>query len=507
MKPPQICSYESWGSVLPDSESIRTASRLSQATFDDVKAKGRRLLAEGQFTVWKESTWSILADVQGDNGTYTVYVNANARVDMYSKNTFAYWNCTCSWSEWAFNRETFHGRMCSHVYAMYLYLSKKRHSMVDNPQTRQADASYARIRDYIGGTEFPDAISRAIRNPGGSDWEKILADVRADLGPVSLTTFDQALGALKGITSSRRGEDNSLGYTNARLKQAALSETDCLDFAVGSLSDDDFLDLVLDDPDNSGVSFDEEAIDSLVNGFIDANYDNLKPGFSRDNAVILIEDYSKELFMNRRSYRSASRKRASLGPYYKLTEDDFLEYVTSYLSEDEILAIADDDLALDRLVDQYMADERLDLSIDFDPAVAANLLFSSAEDIASDRGITASRKRAAEVHSEYPGGMEGFITDFYGVTGSRVLVTDKIAAAAAAAEYRTAMGLVQASQRDLVSEVRASAEIVSRGHYTSHRARRVPSKTAGRHFTAIERQQLIDEEGVARQYRAGLLDM
>ena len=103
--------------------------------------------------------------------------------------------------------------------------------------------------------------------------------------------------------------------------------------------------------------------------------------------------------------------------------------------------------------------------------------------------------------------MEGFITDFYGVTGSRVLVTDKIAAAAAAAEYRTAMGLVQASQRDLVSEVRASAEIVSRGHYTSHRARRVPSKTAGRHFTAIERQQLIDEEGVARQYRAGLLDM
>lgn len=475
--------------------------------------------------------------------------------------------------------------------------------MIDNHQTRQADASYARIRDYIGGTEFPDAISRAIRNPGGSDWEKILADVRADLGPVSLTTFDQALGSFKGITSSRRGEDNSLGYTNAHLKQAALSETDCLDFAVSSLSDDDFLDLVLDDPDNSGVSFDEEAIDSLVNGFIDANYDNLKPGFSRDNAVILIEDYSKELFMNLRSYRSASRKRASLGPYYKLTEDDFLEYVTSYLSEDEILAIADDDLALDRLVDQYMADERLDLSIDFDPAVAANLLFSSADDIASDRGITASRKRAfgeeyyndvnnlppidysdpkfdvteedfaddvqyfvpgwmyisdyelerqyddflsrsadelspsfskerafplvheraeavrndpnyyasrksaAEVHSEYPGGMEGFITDFYGVTGSRVLVTDKIAAAAAAAEYRTAMGLVQASQRDLVSEVRASAEIVSRGHYTSHRARRVPSKTAGRHFTAIERQQLIDEEGVARQYRAGLLDM
>ena len=78
MKPPQIGSYESWGSVLPDSESIRTASRLSQATFDDVKAKGRRLLAEGQFTVWKESTWSILADVQGDNGTYTVYVTDKA---------------------------------------------------------------------------------------------------------------------------------------------------------------------------------------------------------------------------------------------------------------------------------------------------------------------------------------------------------------------------------------------------------------------------------------------
>ena len=205
MKPPQIGSYESWGSVLPDSESIRTASRLSQATFDDVKAKGRRLLAEGQFTVWKESTWSILADVQGDNGTYTVYVNANARVDMYSKNTFAYWNCTCEWSNWAWTRMALTGRMCSHVYAMYLYLSKKRHSMIDNPQTRQADASYARIRDYIGGTEFPDAISRAIRNPGGSDWGKILADVRADLGPVSLTTFDQALGAFKGLTSSRRG--------------------------------------------------------------------------------------------------------------------------------------------------------------------------------------------------------------------------------------------------------------------------------------------------------------
>lgn len=103
------------------------------SAFIDVKEKGRRILESGKYTVYKQSTYSILADVQGDTGTYSVYVNRNVKVNDYEKNDIAYWDCTCEWANWAFNREYYYGRMCSHAYAMYTLLRRSREASMDEP--------------------------------------------------------------------------------------------------------------------------------------------------------------------------------------------------------------------------------------------------------------------------------------------------------------------------------------------------------------------------------------
>lgn len=98
-------------------------------SFEDVKNKGRRLLNEHRFNVIEESTYSVLAEVEGDNGTYLTYVNNNLKVNKYTDNKMSYWECTCPWGEWAFSRETYEGRVCSHAYAMHLYLQSNRRNL------------------------------------------------------------------------------------------------------------------------------------------------------------------------------------------------------------------------------------------------------------------------------------------------------------------------------------------------------------------------------------------
>lgn len=111
----------------------KTSSFDKSGAWADVKAKGRRLVAEGRYRVLEQTTYSLLAEIQGDNDTYIVYVNNNLRINKYENNQMTYWDCTCPWSEWAWTRETLTGRVCSHAYAAHLLLQegRKRTAMLD----------------------------------------------------------------------------------------------------------------------------------------------------------------------------------------------------------------------------------------------------------------------------------------------------------------------------------------------------------------------------------------
>lgn len=119
---------------------------VREASWEDVKMKGEWLYESGAFIIYKESTWEIVADVLGDNGTYTTSVNRRAKAEAYEGNEIPYWDCTCPWGNWAFARETYHGRMCAHAYCLWLYLRDKR---------RASRVSSVSPRLLTAGRKFP----------------------------------------------------------------------------------------------------------------------------------------------------------------------------------------------------------------------------------------------------------------------------------------------------------------------------------------------------------------
>lgn len=87
------------------------------AAWSDVRAKAKRLRAEGSVRITVASSDGIGGEVKGDNNVYETvlsYAPGSQKV--------AYWTCGCKWSAYAWGRSPayrrFEGRMCSHALAM-----------------------------------------------------------------------------------------------------------------------------------------------------------------------------------------------------------------------------------------------------------------------------------------------------------------------------------------------------------------------------------------------------
>lgn len=144
------------GSQIAFSDVLEAFHVSKVAAFSDVKAKGQRIFDNDLYDIWQMNTYSVLIDVLGDNDVYTVYINDKARVNKYEKNTPMVWQCTCTWADWAFNRETYHGRICSHVYCGYLLLREvKKMSKVANDEENE---------ELLPSQEFDSAESELIFN-------------------------------------------------------------------------------------------------------------------------------------------------------------------------------------------------------------------------------------------------------------------------------------------------------------------------------------------------------
>lgn len=100
--------------TLLHSLDFRTASQV-QSAWVDVEDKASRLRQEGKvnITLHDLDARRIEGTVVGDTGTYDVMVK---KVDGSQK--VAFWQCSCPWGQWAFNRERMRGRLCSHALAL-----------------------------------------------------------------------------------------------------------------------------------------------------------------------------------------------------------------------------------------------------------------------------------------------------------------------------------------------------------------------------------------------------
>ena len=125
-----------WGDKPKDRKYVRS-SRLI-ASWLDVASKARRLLDSGAVHTDELDSYHVKGTVDGDDGTYDVYVSTRARVherNDWTKNT---WYCTCPWGQWCNSGHRPHdgpdswgsvksnNRFCSHAYAMWMLLNRER---------------------------------------------------------------------------------------------------------------------------------------------------------------------------------------------------------------------------------------------------------------------------------------------------------------------------------------------------------------------------------------------
>lgn len=90
-------------------------SSIRTAAWADVRAKATRLRREGAVDMVAANPTAIVARVTGDHGIYdTIVLRGSA---LTGSSAVSEWSCTCPWGDWAFDRSTFVGRLCSHAYA------------------------------------------------------------------------------------------------------------------------------------------------------------------------------------------------------------------------------------------------------------------------------------------------------------------------------------------------------------------------------------------------------
>lgn len=89
------------------------------ADWNDVMNKAKRINQSGQVMILRNGSQYIVANVQGDHGSYEVEIQ---RQDPNSR-VITGWSCECQWSQYAFDRtrkwKKYESRPCSHVLAAY----------------------------------------------------------------------------------------------------------------------------------------------------------------------------------------------------------------------------------------------------------------------------------------------------------------------------------------------------------------------------------------------------
>lgn len=137
---------------------------VREAAWRDVRSKARRLRYSNKVYIDKFDKTLITGRVQGDTGLYDTVVHRLAATN--GRATVTGWDCTCEWGKWAWKRErTFVGRMCSHALAMYYEMQSRdyrRSSKTAAWDVNPADGSMTLTSPQWDGFAFvePDGTGR-----------------------------------------------------------------------------------------------------------------------------------------------------------------------------------------------------------------------------------------------------------------------------------------------------------------------------------------------------------
>jgi hypothetical protein len=89
------------------------------AGWTDIMSKAKRLIQSGQVQLLRNGANNIVAQVQGDHGSYQVEISR----DDPSSRAITQWTCDCPWDQYAWQRtrqwKKYEGRPCAHTLAAY----------------------------------------------------------------------------------------------------------------------------------------------------------------------------------------------------------------------------------------------------------------------------------------------------------------------------------------------------------------------------------------------------
>jgi hypothetical protein len=155
------------------------------AAWKDVRAKARRIRAEGGVHLTESKAGFVVAQVKGDHGTYESVI---MRVPGTQK--VGQWDCGCKWAKYHWGApddfSRFAGRMCSHVMALNFEAQSRgmfgREISTDEgtpPWLTKGDMTKASSLDIIDAIDYaPVHVFAALAIQGGDDPIEVLGMLR-----------------------------------------------------------------------------------------------------------------------------------------------------------------------------------------------------------------------------------------------------------------------------------------------------------------------------------------
>lgn len=203
---------------------IESNSLVREAAWSDVRRKANRLYRSGNVSVVYNDGKEIQAKVDGDHGRYAVKV---ARKNAFGKG-ITWYDCDCEWGKWAYKRSrTFVGRLCSHGLAAYFAMQAnkqpekpvkrindnvERHSLAAAPKAHKVESESLAARS--GGLMiWDDDLQKVVKNffPSPPTAAQVSADPGAGAAPAA-PAGDPA-GTIGPDMSTELAQDNPAAPT------------------------------------------------------------------------------------------------------------------------------------------------------------------------------------------------------------------------------------------------------------------------------------------------------
>ncbi|ACH62097.1 hypothetical protein MYRNA_96 [Mycobacterium phage Myrna] len=225
---PRIAQY---GEMVEADEMLRTAA------WADVRAKAKRLRAEGRVHVKDVDYDRIYATVQGDHGTYETMIKKGGAYGGNGGQSITHWHCGCEWGKWAFARRlTFVGRLCSHGYAAYQEMQSAH--VKGKPRRQRKNPRNASVHEANPAALLAPLVMRALPSLAGGAIGEHLSDDEGGEGGGGMMGAISPASAILGSTHYAGEDETTQDWKVKGTGEAKSALEDIRDWAETPQEDD-----------------------------------------------------------------------------------------------------------------------------------------------------------------------------------------------------------------------------------------------------------------------------